>query len=126
MLQTQCGSCLLNTAISSSGSSGRSLSLRSWHCIISALLACVPCVADGCLQADVEGVQCVYGIVHILAYGDITQQPWQDLRAADCLHFIQLAQCALEYMLQQATTVHTALVRILVAQHEEFCWNAIQ
>ena len=59
-----------------------------------------------------EAVQHVCSVLHILAYGDINQQPWQDLRAADCLHFIQLAQCALEYMLQQASAAHTALVRL--------------
>ena len=50
--------------------------------------------------------------MHILAYADVCQQPWQDLRASDCLHFIQLAQRALEYLLRQATTAHSALVRL--------------
>ena len=59
-----------------------------------------------------EGMQRLCNVLHMLAYVDMRQQPWQDLRASDCLHFIQLAQCGLEYLLRQAATVHSALVRL--------------
>ena len=57
-------------------------------------------------------MQRLCNVMHMLAYADICQQPWQDLRASDCLHFIQLAQHALDYLLHQASTVHSSLVRL--------------
>ena len=74
----------------------------------------------GCLQADVEGVRCLCNILHILTYADMSQQAWQDLTPTDCLHFIQLAQCALKYMLLQASTAHAAVVSLNIA-----LWGAL-
>ena len=58
------------------------------------------------------GMQRLCNVLHILAYADMCQQPCQDLGASDCLHFIQLAQCALHYLLHQATIAHSALVSL--------------
>ena len=69
------------------------------------------------MQDDREGMQQVCTVLPILAYGDISRQPGQDLRVTDCCHFIQLAQCALHHMLHQASNAHAALVRLPVIVH---------
>lgn len=63
------------------------------------------------MQEDTEQLGQLCSVLPMLAYGDVAQEPWQDLRAGDCVHFIQLAQCALEFMLSQAHDVHMTLVR---------------
>lgn len=70
-------------------------------------------------------MQRVCNVLHILAYADMRQQPWQDLRANDCLHFIQLAQCALQYLLHQATTADSALVSLHLHLFIVICVHAI-
>lgn len=72
-----------------------------------------------------EGVRCLCNILHILSYADMGQQPWQDLTATDCLHFIQLAQCALKYMLLQASTAHAAMVSLYMVLWDARFWVAV-
>ena len=94
--------------------------LHSNMCLMICALKYVHCITyipsrvitPGCLQEDSQGLQQLCNILHILAYADICQQPWQDLRTSDCLHFIQLAQRGLEYMLRLASTAHSALVSL--------------
>lgn len=66
------------------------------------------------MQEDVESLGQLCSVLPMLAYGDVAQESWQDLRAGDCVHFIQLAQCALEFMLSQAHDVHMNLVRLIL------------
>ena len=63
------------------------------------------------MQEDNEGLGLLCSVLPILAYGDISREPWQELRANDCINFIQLAQRALQYMLSQADAAHAKLVR---------------
>ena len=64
------------------------------------------------MQANPEHVEALCSVLPILAYGDVSSQPWQDLTATDCIHFIQLAQAAVEYMLAQAHAAHDKLVSL--------------
>jgi len=56
-------------------------------------------------------MEALFSVLPMLAYGDISQEAWQDLRAGDCIHFIQLAQRAVRYMLSEADAAHMSLVR---------------
>ena len=64
------------------------------------------------MQEESEHLGQLCSVLPMLAYGDVAQEPWQDLRVGDCVHFIQLAQSALEFMLSQAHAVQINLVRL--------------
>lgn len=49
-------------------------------------------------------------LLPILAYGDLAEQDWQSLSVADCTQFIQLAQCGLQFLLQEVASLHADLV----------------
>jgi len=59
-----------------------------------------------CIQDNGDSMEALFSVLPMLAYGDISQEAWQDLRAGDCIHFIQLAQRAVRYMLSEADAAH--------------------
>ncbi len=63
------------------------------------------------MQDNGDSLEGLCRVLPTLAYGDISQEAWQDLRAGDCIHFIQLAQRAVRYMLSEADAAHMSLVR---------------
>lgn len=63
------------------------------------------------MQDNGDSLEALCSVLPMLAYGDISQEAWQDLRAGDCIHFIQLAQRAVRYMLSEADAAHMSLVR---------------
>ncbi len=63
------------------------------------------------MQDNGDSLEALCSVLPTLAYGDISQEAWQDLRAGDCIHFIQLAQRAVRYMLSEAGAAHMSLVR---------------
>ncbi|DBB01692.1 TPA: hypothetical protein ACH3X1_000320 [Trebouxia sp. C0004] len=58
-----------------------------------------------------DSLEALCSVLPMLAYGDISQVAWQELPAGDCVHFIQLAQRAVRYMLSEADAAHMSLVR---------------
>lgn len=52
-------------------------------------------------------------LLPVLAYGDLEEQDWCSLTTAHCLAFIQLAQQALQLLLQELAAVHESLVRLI-------------
>ena len=44
----------------------------------------------------------LHPLLPMLAYGDLTAEDWSKLGPANCIQFIQLAQCALDYLLALA------------------------
>lgn len=64
-----------------------------------------------CIQDNGDSMEALFSVLPMLAYGDISHEAWQDLRAGDCIHFIQLAQRAVRYMLSEADAAHVSLVR---------------
>lgn len=69
-----------------------------------------------------EWWEALLSVLPTLAYGDICQESWQDLKTSDCIHFIQLAQCALAYMLYEADAADTKLVRACMPRGERLHW----
>jgi len=63
------------------------------------------------MQDNDDSLDALCSVLPMLAYGDISQEAWQDLQAGDCIHFIQLAQRAVRYMLSEADAAHMSLVR---------------
>ena len=63
------------------------------------------------MQDSGDSLEALCSVLPLLAYGDISQEAWQDVRAGDCIHFIQLAQRAVRYMLSEAEAAHMSLVR---------------
>ena len=63
------------------------------------------------MQDSGDSLEALCSVLPSLAYGDMSQEAWQDVRAGDCIHFIQLAQRALRYMLSEAEAAHMSLVR---------------
>ena len=63
------------------------------------------------MQDNSDSLEALCIVLPMLAYGDISQEAWQDLQAGDCIHFIQLAQRAVRYMLSEADAAHLSLVR---------------
>ncbi|KAL0032997.1 hypothetical protein WJX77_009924 [Trebouxia sp. C0004] len=56
-----------------------------------------------------DSLEALCSVLPMLAYGDISQVAWQELPAGDCVHFIQLAQRAVRYMLSEADAAHMSL-----------------
>lgn len=70
------------------------------------------------MQDNDDSLDAVCSVLPMLAYGDISQEAWQDLQAGDCIHFIQLAQRAVRNMLSEADAAHLSLVRRSATQQD--------
>lgn len=62
------------------------------------------------LQGGQAASEVTLALLPMLAYGSLDEQDWRRLSSTDCVQFIQLAQCGLQYLLQEVASLHAKLV----------------